>query len=105
MADLHIWAHLAAAAGAGSPLLTFPYFFSSNSYPGAGGESYVDVIQRIRPIIVELERQRRSVLVVCHLAVQRCLYGYFMGVPMTEIPYIDLPKHVVSYVCACIYNI
>lgn len=39
-------------------------------YPGAGGESYADVIQRIRPIIVELERQRRSVLVVCHLAVQ-----------------------------------
>jgi 6-phosphofructo-2-kinase len=28
-------------------------------YPGAGGESYVDVIQRVRPIIVELERQRR----------------------------------------------
>jgi hypothetical protein len=42
-------------------------------YPGAGGESYADVIQRIRPIIVELERQRRSVLVVCHLAVQVCV--------------------------------
>lgn len=64
-------------------------------YPGAGGESYVDVIQRVRPIIVELERQRRSVLVVCHLAVQRCLYSYFMGVPMSEVPYLDLPKHVV----------
>eukprot|EP00624_Nannochloropsis_granulata_P006632 evm.model.NODE_499_length_36058_cov_18.539797.7 len=64
-------------------------------YPGAGGESYADVIQRIRPIIVELERQRRSVLVVCHLAVQRCLYGYFMGTAMSEIPYLDLPKHVV----------
>jgi len=64
-------------------------------YPGAGGESYADVIQRIRPIIVELERQRRSVLVVSHLAVQRCLYGYFMGTAMSEIPYLDLPKHVV----------
>lgn len=65
-------------------------------YPGAGGESYADVIQRIRPIIVELERQRRSVLVVCHLAVQRCLYGYFMGCgAMSEIPYISLPKHAV----------
>jgi hypothetical protein len=46
---------------------------------------------------VELERQRRSVLVVCHLAVQRCLYSYFMGVPMSEVPYLDLPKHVVSH--------
>jgi 6-phosphofructo-2-kinase len=42
-------------------------------YPGAGGESYIDVIQRVKPVIVELERQRKSVLVVSHLAVQRCL--------------------------------
>lgn len=113
------------------------------------------MIQRIRPIIVELERQRRSVLVVCHLAVQvrlvvrclsvhdscgvwraswlygplkedaapcvclatlsdpirpispcptqpppppskkRCLYGYFMGTAMSEIPYLSLPNHAV----------
>lgn len=26
-------------------------------FPGAGGESYQDVITRVRPIIVELERQ------------------------------------------------
>lgn len=26
-------------------------------FPGAGGESYQDVIQRVQPIIVELERQ------------------------------------------------
>merc|ERR1712146_138170 len=64
-------------------------------YPGAGGESYADVIQRVKPIIVELERQRRSVIVVCHLAVQRCLYGYFMGISMEEIPRIPLEKHVV----------
>ena len=42
-------------------------------YPGAGGESYIDVIQRVKPVIVELERQRKSVLVISHLAVQRCL--------------------------------
>eukprot|EP00953_Heterococcus_sp_UTEX-ZZ885_P019549 10916-Heterococcus_DN1.PRE.1 len=28
-------------------------------FPGEGGESYMDVIQRVRPIIVELERQPR----------------------------------------------
>jgi broad specificity phosphatase PhoE len=48
-------------------------------YPGAGGESYFDVMQRLRPIIIEVERQRRSLLVVCHLAVQQCIYGYFVG--------------------------
>ena len=45
--------------------------------------------------LIDLERQRRSVLVVSHLAVQRCLYAYFTGVPMEQIPYIKLPQHVV----------
>jgi broad specificity phosphatase PhoE len=49
-------------------------------YPGAGGESYIDLIQRIKPVIVELERQHKSVLVVSHLAVQRCICAYFSGV-------------------------
>jgi broad specificity phosphatase PhoE len=35
-------------------------------YPGVGGESYLDVIERIRPIIIELERQRRSVSIVLY---------------------------------------
>jgi broad specificity phosphatase PhoE len=35
-------------------------------------------------------------VVVCHLAVQRILYAHFMGTPMSEIPYLNLPKHVVS---------
>ncbi|CAM9747126.1 unnamed protein product [Ascophyllum nodosum] len=66
-------------------------------FPGAGGESYQDVIQRVQPIIVELERQAslcpRSLVVVCHLAVQRCLFAYFMGVEVSKVPYIDLPMH------------
>lgn len=60
-------------------------------YPGAGGESYIDVISRLKAILIELERQRRSVLIVSHLAVQRCLYAYFVGTPADQIPYIKLP--------------
>lgn len=30
--------------------------------------------------IIELERQRYSVLIVCQLAVLRCIYAYFMDV-------------------------
>jgi len=62
-------------------------------YPGVGGESYADVIGRLRPIIIELERQRRSVLVISHLAVQRCLFAYFTGCTMEEIPNMDMPMH------------
>jgi len=65
-------------------------------YPGAGGESYIDLIQRIKPVIVELERQRKSVLVVSHLAVQRCLCAYFSGLPLDELPFLNMPIHVVT---------
>ena len=37
--------------------------------------------------------QPRSLVVVCHLAVQRCLFAYFMGVEVSKVPYIDLPMH------------
>lgn len=62
-------------------------------YPGPGGESYIDVIERIKPVIIELERQRRSVLVVCHLAVLRCIYAYFMGFKLEDIPYKPIKRH------------
>jgi len=65
-------------------------------YPGVGGESYSDVIGRLRPIIIELERQRRSVLVISNLAVQRCLYAYFAGVPMAEVPHLVFDMHSVA---------
>ena len=64
-------------------------------YPGAGGESYIDLIQRVKPVIVELERQRKSVLVVSHLAVQRCLCAYFSGIELEEIPFLKRPMHVI----------
>jgi len=62
-------------------------------YPGVGGESYIDVIERVRPIIIELERQRRSVVVVCHKAVLRCIFGYFMGTPTEKVPYLPFDHH------------
>lgn len=62
-------------------------------YPG--GESYVDVIYRLEPVILELERQRGPVLIVAHNAVIRSIYAYFMGKSQDECPYIDIPLHTV----------
>jgi broad specificity phosphatase PhoE/predicted kinase len=59
------------------------------------GESYADVIQRLEPVIVELERQRVPVLVIAHQAVVRALYGYLMGRPQDECPYLPVPLHTV----------
>lgn len=57
------------------------------------GESYVDVIRRLEPVIVELERERRPVLVVSHQAVLRALYAYLMDRPPKEVPYLPVPLH------------
>jgi len=62
-------------------------------FPGVDGESYVDVIDRIKPVIIELERQRRSVVVCAHVAVLRCIYAYFMGTSLEEIPYLQFKRH------------
>lgn len=42
------------------------------------GESYEDLVQRLEPVIMELERQE-NVLVICHQAVMRCLLAYFLN--------------------------
>ena len=59
------------------------------------GESYEDVIQRLDPVIIELERQRDPVVVVSHQAVLRCLYGYFTDQPPDACPHLDVPLQTV----------
>lgn len=46
-------------------------------YP-KGGESYMDLVERLKPMIIELERQRTDVLVVSHQAITRVLLSYFL---------------------------
>lgn len=59
------------------------------------GESYMDVISRIEPMIYELERRRGPVVIVGHQGMIRCLYGYFACVPIEAIPTLDIPLHTV----------
>lgn len=62
-------------------------------YPG--GESYRDVIGRVEPVILEIERQRRPVLVIAHQAIVRVLYAYFRELPAEDCPYLPVPLHTV----------
>jgi broad specificity phosphatase PhoE/predicted kinase len=57
------------------------------------GESYEDVIARLDPVIIELERQRDAVIVVSHQAVLRCLYAYFVDQPPSACPHLPVPLH------------
>lgn len=57
------------------------------------GESYMDVIERLQPVIFELERTTKPVLIVSHQAVLRCLISYFLDESKETIPYYSVPLH------------
>jgi len=59
------------------------------------GESYLDIINRLEPILFEIERSSEPLLIVGHQAVHRCIYAYFLDLPPEEIPYLSIPLHTV----------
>ncbi|KAM8933945.1 6-phosphofructo-2-kinase/fructose-2,6-bisphosphatase 1 isoform 2-T2 [Pelodytes ibericus] len=62
------------------------------------GESYEDLVQRLEPVIMELERQE-NVLVVCHQAVMRCLLAYFLDKSAGDM------ERVCVCVCVCVWPV
>lgn len=58
------------------------------------GESYIDVIKRLVPVLTQLECET-NVLTVSHQAVLRCVLGYFLETPMEEVPYVHVPLHTI----------
>ncbi|CAF4545952.1 unnamed protein product, partial [Rotaria socialis] len=53
-----------------------------------------DLIARLEPVIMELERAE-NLLVVCHQAVARCILAYFLDKDAERLPYIKVPLHTV----------
>ncbi|KAI9882375.1 MAG: hypothetical protein M1823_005881 [Watsoniomyces obsoletus] len=60
-------------------------------YPGPGGEGYLDVVHRLRSVIVEVERMTDHVLLVCHRSVARVLLAYFLGLRRDAVADVDVP--------------
>jgi 6-phosphofructo-2-kinase len=60
-------------------------------YPGPGGEGYLDVINRLRAVIIEMERMTDHVLLVTHRSVARVLLAYFRGLKRDEVADLDAP--------------
>lgn len=59
------------------------------------GESYEDLVRRLEPVIIELERLRKPILIVGHRATLRCLYGYLCDKTRDDVPHLSLPLHTV----------
>ncbi|GAA5813708.1 hypothetical protein MFLAVUS_007195 [Mucor flavus] len=64
------------------------------NYRYKGGESYRDVVLRLEPVIMDLERQG-NILIIGHQAILRCIYAYFMNYNQEDLPYIKIPLHTV----------
>lgn len=61
-------------------------------WPGLGGESYADLIHRLKPVIVEVERMRDHLLIISHRAVVRVLLAYYLDLRKSDLPDIVIPK-------------
>ncbi|VDN50898.1 unnamed protein product [Dracunculus medinensis] len=70
-------------------------------YPS--GESYEDLVARLEPVIMELERQS-NVLVVSHQAILRCILAYFDNKNRSELPYLNVPLHTIIKLTPKAYN-
>lgn len=57
------------------------------------GESYLDILNRLEPVIFEMERTTSPLVIVAHQAVLRCLYAYFLDIPHEELPFLYVPLH------------
>ncbi|KAG0324981.1 Fructose-2,6-bisphosphatase [Dissophora globulifera] len=75
----------------------FPEDFASRdqdkfNYRYQEGESYRDVVNRLEPVLMDLERQQ-DILIIGHQAILRCIYAYFMNLSHERLPYIKIPLH------------
>lgn len=73
-----------------------------------GGESYADLVLRLEPIIMEVERQE-NILIIGHQAVLRAILAYFLNKAHDELPYLKIPLHMLiqltprAYGCTVTY--
>jgi len=60
-------------------------------YPGVGGEGYLQVINRLRDMVREIERVTDHVMIISHRSVCRVLMAYFMDLTREDIADLDVP--------------
>ena len=60
-------------------------------YPGTAGEGYLDVTNRLKSVILEVESVTDHVLLISGLAVTRILLAYFRGLHRDEIVDLHVP--------------
>ena len=65
------------------------------NYRYPDGESYKDIVDRVKPFILETEKLEKPVLIISHNAITRVIYSYLMDIPQQQIPHFDIPLHTI----------
>ena len=60
-----------------------------------GGECYRDLIDRMGPVIIDIEQQVNPTLVVSHVSILQILIAYFRNTPVERCMNIEVPLHTV----------
>jgi 6-phosphofructo-2-kinase/fructose-2,6-biphosphatase 4 len=47
---------------------------------------------RLDPVLIELERGKEDLLIIGHASVIRCMLAYLIGLPVSEIPAIEVAR-------------
>ena len=71
------------------------------------GESYLDLIARLEPVIFEMERWNSDdgqLFIIAHQAVLRALLGWCLDLQLEEIPFLDVPLHTLIRLEATTYG-
>mmetsp|Transcript_16192 Transcript_16192/g.20986 ORF Transcript_16192/g.20986 Transcript_16192/m.20986 type:complete len:577 (-) Transcript_16192:277-2007(-) len=54
------------------------------------GESYLDVIQRLEPLVQEIERYKESLVIVGHQGVLKMLIAFYSGIDRDDAPHLEI---------------
>lgn len=57
------------------------------------GESYIDLLERLRYFVLQLGSYKKPILIVAHNAILKVLLGYFQEISHEKIPHIDVNLH------------
>ena len=59
------------------------------------GESYIDLIQRTKPIMEEIIKNKTDTFIICHRAVARALLFHLIEIDKENIPHQNIPLHTI----------
>jgi broad specificity phosphatase PhoE len=59
------------------------------------GESYVDLVNRVKPVIEAMQEVEGFLIIVAHQAIARVIHSYLTGSSLGQVPVLEMPLHTI----------